>query len=340
MPDFSKVLWVKFGWSEWYRGEQVYGNFRWLKAQKGKETEGRGHEAFNFLPDSNGVYHCYVPPQGKGYAPSNDDPDGWTVICLAKNPKHKGIHIVGWYEDAKLHGGWFRPPELTDDIQESPAEPADAWSYCITSRTAYFIPPAERNAPFSDPSIQQGKYSFLKDPAGIKDPKGNKQRVFKLLKRRLAELALVAIKNPTTNNPPDPELDAADPMKGFGTPAQRKMVEQAAEKAVIKYYESKGYSHRRVTDLPCGHDFRFTKGKTTLNVEVKGTSSPNPQFYLTRNEHDKGLMSDQFWRLAMVTNALSDELRRVTIYSSEELDKVFDLEPYVYIGKFIPVVTG
>ncbi len=50
----------------------------------------------------------YVPPQSKKYAPWNDDSHGWTVVCLAKNPKYKGVHIVGWYENATLHGEWPR----------------------------------------------------------------------------------------------------------------------------------------------------------------------------------------------------------------------------------------
>lgn len=105
----NKILWVKFGWSEYYRGGPVDGNFGWLNENKGKNNERRGHEAFNFNPGPDGTYYCYVPPQAREYAPSNDDPYGWTVICLAKNPKHTGVHIVGWYENATLHGEWLTP---------------------------------------------------------------------------------------------------------------------------------------------------------------------------------------------------------------------------------------
>ena len=45
----------------------------------------------------------------------------------------------------------------------------------------------------------------------------------------------------------------ADPLKELGTPEQRKRVEQAAENAVIAYYESKGLDCERITHLPCGH---------------------------------------------------------------------------------------
>lgn len=91
----DKIVWVKFGWSDYYRGGPVDGNFGWLNDQRGKKEEGRGHEAFNFARASDGAYYCYVPPQAGEYAPWNESNKGWTVVCLAKKPKHKGIHVVG-----------------------------------------------------------------------------------------------------------------------------------------------------------------------------------------------------------------------------------------------------
>jgi len=43
----KKILWVKCGWSEYYRGGPVDGNFGWLNEHRGQEEEGRGHEALN-----------------------------------------------------------------------------------------------------------------------------------------------------------------------------------------------------------------------------------------------------------------------------------------------------
>lgn len=329
----KKVLWVKFGWSDYYRGGLVDGNFGWLNDNKGKKNEGRGHEAFNFNPAPDGTYYCYVPPQAREYAPSNDDPNGWTVICLAKNPKHTGVHIVGWYENATLHGEWLDPPEGLIKKRGDAVHPAYDWSYCISSKTAYFIPPEYRTMPFSDASIRQGKYSFLQGPDV--DTNENKRRVLELLKGRLKAMTPFAVQNPNEGSLPDPELDATDPLKGFGTPEHRKKVEIAAECAVIKYYKTKGFACERVTHLPCGYDFVFTKGKSVMHVEVKGTSSPTPQFFITRNEYGKGLQSNPAWRLVMVTSALT-ETPNITEYDALELRRAFDLEPYVYIGKFIP----
>ena len=89
----EKVLWVKFGWSEFYCGGPVEGNFSHL-ARKGNQ----GHEAYNFEPAQDGTYYSYVPPHFGKYAPTSDDLTGWTVICPAKHPKSKGVRIVGWYD--------------------------------------------------------------------------------------------------------------------------------------------------------------------------------------------------------------------------------------------------
>ncbi|SFK13296.1 DUF3883 domain-containing protein [Methylocapsa palsarum] len=329
MTDLSKVLWVKFGWSDWYRGGLVDGNFGWLNAQKGKKNEGRGHEAFNFAPDPDGRYHCYVPPQGRGYAPSNDDTEGWTVICLAKNPKHRGVHIVGWYENASLIG---------DRKSPNPSAGDGDGSYCITSKSAFFVPPEQRNDPFSDTSVGQSKYSFLAGP-DVK-ASNNKLRVLSLLKRKLKALRGIVVHNPSVDSAPDPELDPVDPLKGFGTAEHRKKVEKAAEQAVIAHYDAKGFTSQRVTHIPCGYDFVFTKGKTVRHVEVKGTPSPNQQFFLTRNEYEIGLRSNPSWRLAMVISALSDADRRIVEYDAKALKQAFDLEPYVYLGKFVPEVEN
>lgn len=334
----KKILWVKFGWSEYYRGGPIDGNFAWLHEQKNTRKEGRGHEAFNFAPGPDGLYHCYVPPQSGDYAPSCEaDPDGWTVVCLAKNPKHTGIHIVGWYEDATLHGEWLPPPEGTVPRRGDTPHPAYDWSYCISSKTAHFVPPERRTMPFSHPSIGQGKYSFLQGP-GVKGS-DNKKSVLALLEGRIARLKRVAVTNPTEATAPDPQIDPSDPLKGFGTAAHRKEVEVAAEKAVIARYEEKGYKMTRVTHIPCGHDFIFTKGKSVVHVEVKGTSSATEQFFLTRNEHQLGMEANPNWRLAIVTSALSN---RPTIreYDKRALKQAFDLQPYVFLGRAVPMTEN
>ncbi|MBY4606376.1 DUF3883 domain-containing protein [Rhizobium sp. 9T] len=327
----KKVLWVKFGWSEYYRGGPIDGNFGWLKDNKGKKNEGRGHEAFNFLPGEDGTYYCYVPPQKKEYAPWNDDNTGWTVICLAKHPKHAGIHVVGWYEDATLLGEWKKPPRSGKSVGS--VTTAYDWSYCITSKSAFFVPPEHRKSSFSDPTVRQGKYSFLAGPDV--DTNSKKVRVLSIVETKLRELAAVAVHNPSEDKVPDPEVDPADPLSGFGTPEHRKKVEKAAEASVIAYYRAKGFDYEDCTKINCGYDFLFSKGPEAIHVEVKGTASDTPAFFLTRNEHDTGYLNDPQWRLAMVTGALSAKPKLI-VFDAMQLKKAFDLTPLIFIGKSIP----
>ncbi|MCY4559762.1 MAG: DUF3883 domain-containing protein [Chloroflexi bacterium] len=322
----KKVLWVKFGWSDYYRGGPVEGNFDYLAGEGNV-----GHEAYNIQPAADGTYYCYVPPQ-KRSAPRNSDPTGWTVVCLAKHPRRKGIHIVGWYENATLHGS-FRDVPDTRAHRPAPGRRRDAcWKYCISSKTAYFVPLEERTMPFSHPSVGMGKYSFLRGP-GVRKT-ANKEAVLKLLKRRLKKLRSVAIKNPADDSAPDPGTDPADPLGGFGSPEHRKKVEKAAEEAVKKRYFAKGFSCTDVTKKNLGFDFIFRKGRTERHVEVKGTSGDLPRFFMTRNEN--AYRENAAWRFAIVTNALGQR-PTVRVYDNRKFKTTFELDPYVYTGE--PVIT-
>lgn len=339
----DKILWVKFGWSEYYRGEPVDGNFGWLNDNKGQKSNKTGHEAFNFLPAPDGRYYVYVPPQSGTSAPSNPDQNGWTVVCLAKNPKYPGVHIVGWFEDATLLGDWKEPPEDWKTASTSDTRPGYDWSYCITSDKAFFVPPQFRNNPFSDTSVRQGKYSFLAGPNLKKrnaKAEANKARVLSILKDQMKDLRSIAVKNPDAENPPAFETDEADPLVGFGgTAEQRKKVEKAAERAVIKHYSALGYEAENRTKIICGYDFCFTKGRQELHVEVKGTSGASERFFLTRNEYVNGLMVNPKWHLAMVTSALSRK-PIVKILTPQQVRKAFELEPICYEAIPIPKVKS
>jgi hypothetical protein len=156
--------------------------------------------------------------------------------------------------------------------------------------------------------------------------------VLALLEAKLRSLRHLALHNPNDKNAPDPELDNADPLTGFGTPEHRKKVEKAAERAVIAHYRSLGFRCSDLTKLNCGYDFLFQKGTSVLHVEVKGASGEVAGFFLTRNEHSAGYQKNPSWRLAMVTRALS-AAPTIQIFDAKQLRKVFDLTPYVFLAR-------
>lgn len=315
----SKLLWVKFGWSDYYRGGPVDGNFPFI--QDGEQ----GHEAWNFLRQDDGSYYCYTPPQGKdGSTPWNDDPEGWTVVCLAKDPRRKGIHLVGWYEDAVLAGEYAVRPEGFDP---GTSRPHDEFYYSIRAPKAFLILPEARTDPFSHTSIRQGKYSFLKGPGVQSTP--NKAEVRALLEERLRRLSGLAIRNPDPTSAPDRDNDPVDPLSGFGTPEHRKAVEEKAVAATKRKLKAMGYSYVSREKDNVGYDLEAThKNGSVLHVEVKGTSGSAPRFFMTRNEHDYRPAPE--WRLAMVVDALGTPT--VTLFTLREAERAFDLQPMVWKG--------
>lgn len=185
----KKIMWVKFGWSNLYQGGPVRGDFAYMA------NGAVGHEAWNFAPGRDREYYCYVPPLGRSAAkPWNADAQGWTVVCLAKKPGQKGVHVVGWYEDATL-AGEYRP---RPGFEDSGAVTQDGWgpglSYSISAPHAYLVPPNARTNPFSHPSVKQGKYSYLAGP-GVSQTE-HKRQVCQLIEKELYRLRGIAIGDP------------------------------------------------------------------------------------------------------------------------------------------------
>jgi len=315
----NKLLWVKFGWSDFYRGGPVDGNFPFIKDGK------QGHEAWNFLPQEDGTFYCYTPPQGGSGTPYNDDPYGWTVVCLAKDPTRKGLHVVGWYEDATLIGHYAVRPQGFDTDGSAPL---DEYYYTITSPSVWFVPPEFRSRPFSHPSVRQGKYSFLDGP-GV-EITANKIAVTAILQDRLKQSKDVAIHNPDAIKVPDLDNNEIDPLSGFGGPEHRKAVEVAAVIASSCQLDQLGYDVVSREKDNIGYDLLAThrNNGSALHVEVKGTSASQAQFFMTINEY--GYRSAPEWRLAMVTDALTEP--NVALLNLREVERDFDLAPLVWKG--------
>lgn len=321
----NKVMWVKFGWSEYYRGGPVDGNFRWLY-----EDDGEGHEAFNFMPGPDARYYCYVPPHGRSAAsPSSSEPDGWTVICLAKFPSQKGIHVVGWYENATLMGKKIPRPEYAAGVGFRRDVQDVKFSYSVKSGSAFFVPPEARTNPFSHPSVKQAKFSYLTGPRVAATPA--KAEVLAILEGELTRLQRLAIAQPNPANAPDEQEDDIDPLGRFGTPEHRRSVELAAERAVTMELELLGYQVIRRSDEKIGYDLQAIPGKggNELFVEVKGTSGADRRFFMTPKE--RAFTFTDGWRLAMVTNALDNP--DVTFFTCRKMEQRFSLQPMVWVGR-------
>jgi hypothetical protein len=325
------VIWVKHGWADFYQGDAVDGNYAWIA------EGGEGHEAFNFLPAPDGRYYGYVPPQGRhGGSPYDESGSLWTVVFLAKHGNQRGVHIVGWYEDAQLVGKnkdreAFTRPEYEDAVGFRLDTAGQKFSYSIVADKAFLVLPEDRTDPISHPSIKQSKYSYLLQPGEKKPATDAKAAVLSEINKRLAALKNVAVAQPNRGNVKTDIEDESDPLINFGTAAQRKKVEMAAEAVATSYLIERGYTVIRRADEKVGYDLQAIPqdGGQDLYVEVKGTSSLVPRFFMTPNE--LAFMTATGWRFALVTDALGNPA--IEFLECQRFKVRFDLQPGVWVGK-------
>ncbi len=111
---------------------------------------------------------------------------------------------------------------------------------------------------------------------------------------------------------------------GFPDPQTRKKVEVAAIAFVIQELTRRGF---RVSDHQRedrGYDLLAVSPLSKLLVEVKGTDSSAPRFFLTRNEHRCSTKKAE-WRLFVVSEARSAPLLHE--YTAAEMHRQFALAP-------------
>ena len=102
----------------------------------------------------------------------------------------------------------------------------------------------------------------------------------------------------------------------------KKKIELAAIRTVKQYYKKNGFNiYDRQADN-CGYDLLIKKGNQIKKIEVKGTSSLEQRFYLSRKE--KFASIDPLWRLIVVTEVLS--IPKLKIYSASEMESSFKFD--------------
>jgi hypothetical protein len=115
---------------------------------------------------------------------------------------------------------------------------------------------------------------------------------------------------------------------GFGDPAENKLVEMAAVRAVVKAYEVDGWSVRSVERDKCGFDLECSKNGAVEHVEVKGVRGTALCFIITEGEVEQARWNLKFF-LVVVTSALSAS-PKLTKFSGGEFCRRFDLSAIQY----------
>lgn len=316
----EKILLVKFGWSEFYQGGPVNGNYEYLNG--GNE----GAESWAFEPDQDGKFYVYTPPLGRyRNVPSSDYPNDWKVFCVSRRPGHNGLFLVGWFEGASLIG---EMEERSVTSRENPDHVLAVHPYSIIATGAHFVPPQARVLSFSRNQIRSSPYYYLSGPGvGCDNWRIDVANTLKMIADKSLGVVEVNV---------DPLRDFSAEDRGL-TPFLhdseiRQKVEKSAVSATISLLKNEGFKCTSVESLNIGYDIHaVNESGEIFFVEVKGTSQESPRFFLTRNEFRMFENNVSGWRLAIVTSALSDN-PIVELYTREEVSSKFDVEPFSWFA--------
>jgi hypothetical protein len=114
---------------------------------------------------------------------------------------------------------------------------------------------------------------------------------------------------------------------GFPDSKTREAIEQAAVQFVVKELDGRQYKVEDFQRENRGYDLLAQRPGSRLLVEVKGTDSVYPRFFLTRNENSVG-RQDLDWRLFVVCEARSQP--RLHEYTYAEMTTQFSMEPLAW----------
>lgn len=122
--------------------------------------------------------------------------------------------------------------------------------------------------------------------------------------------------------------ESGTPTVGFPDAEHRKRVEEASVTAASDFLQRNGYAIEDRQKANCGYDLIALRPQQPkeLHVEVKGTSTSVPHFFMTENE--RNYMQNPKWRLALVTNALDQP--KVEILDASKTSQRFDFSPLAW----------
>lgn len=285
--------------------------WNWELAEHEEQNSGEQH----LFTDSNGKYHGYVPRffrrgRRRGFkrldlknlgAPSGSKEFGPVTVVWTATPSFGTERvIVGWYRNATA----FEHPISSEDPNLG-----DRYYFVAPAKHSTLVPPTARSFP-----IALSRKSAIGGPghdsihyASLKSPK---------LARRIR--AYIDGYDPS----PMPARRAAP--KGR-TPRvidvpRRLKVELEAMNAVEQAFSNAGWETSFVHLEKCGWDLTATRNGKTALVEIKGLSSGTISVELTANEYTSSKRRDHGpqtqYVIAVVTDALDDNRRRVWLYRS------------------------
>lgn len=114
---------------------------------------------------------------------------------------------------------------------------------------------------------------------------------------------------------------------GYADAETRREIELAAVEAVTNALKDSGFTVHDRQRENCGYDLFAVSASQQLLVEVKGTDSPAPRFFLTRNEWQCA-QAQKDWRLFVVCQAR--EAPSLHEYTRCQVEEHFVLDPLAW----------
>jgi len=270
--------------------------------------EGMGHEVCNFHNHRGKVYGYVQPARGQrsasagsiklenivggGASRTDESVENVLVIWTATRPEG-GTVVIGWYIDATV----FR------DYQYFGSAPAlhtrnglEGYRIQAKSENAKLLPVDERTIQIP----RQTKGGMGQSNVWYGDSKFGRD-----IATEVKALSKGKRKSKTTKKPRNTD------------PEHNSKVEKAAVNFVWEYYEGLGYSLSSVEKDNAGWDLVASQNRTKLRIEVKGLSGGTPNIELSPNEYKAFSANHRNYRLALVTNALSEPKLHICRYSQE-----------------------
>lgn len=305
----DKIVFLNTGWMDFYKGitdDPITGGGKHV------EKEGWGGEMFNFKPFENKLYGYVQPKIDRKYEnPStiklekiggrNTDQkiDKVTVVWTAKNPNSGGTYIIGWYKDAMIHR--YEQISLKNSNRK----------YKGVS-LGFYVTAKEKDSTLL--SIDERIIHIRRQE---KDWMGQSNVWYADKNPNFVKLVRDYIFNGKIPKPPKPPKPPTRGGARQPDPLKRIEVERCAIEFVVNHYEELGYLVESFEKDNLGWDLTATNNRTRLKLEVKGLSGKITATELTPNEY-KNLKADKkFYRLCVVTDALSSPKLKIFAYSND-----------------------
>lgn len=300
------ILFFNTAWMDFYEGinedTEIHGGGSYV------EEYGYGHEIYNFKNIKGKVYG-YAQPNGRNNLErlgAEKDAESLLGVLLIFTATHKdgGTFIVGWYKNATVYSQYqetrMKERKYCDEYigYYAVADAKDAVLLNRDERVMLFEPIPKGKGGMGHSNVWYADADNMKD-----------------FKKRVARFIDTYEKKKVRRQPTTKKCISSD---------IRKEIEIVAVKKVTEYYKSLGYEVTSVEAENVGWDLEVKRKRTIFRVEVKGTSGSNISVDLTPNEYKNMQLYKNSYRLAIVTNALSESILYVFSFSQEKNEWIDD----------------